>query len=54
MTEHNSRHRDRKAIIDNGSFGTREITFSTGRLARQAAGSAIAQLGDTVVLSATT
>src|SRR5262245_2354464 len=43
-----------KAIIDNGPFGTREITFSTGRLARQAAGSAIAQLGDTVVLSATT
>ncbi|MGH3648949.1 MAG: polyribonucleotide nucleotidyltransferase, partial [Micromonosporaceae bacterium] len=43
-----------KAVIDNGSFGTREITLSTGRLARQAAGSAIAQLGDTVVLSATT
>jgi polyribonucleotide nucleotidyltransferase len=42
------------AIIDNGSFGTREVTFSTGRLARQAAGSAIAQLGETVVLSATT
>ncbi len=42
------------AVIDNGSFGTREITFSTGRLARQAAGSALAQLGDTVVLSATT
>jgi polyribonucleotide nucleotidyltransferase len=36
------------------SFGTREITFSTGRLAQQAAGSALAQLGDTVVLSATT
>ena len=42
------------AVIDNGSFGTREITFSTGRLARQAAGSVLAQLGDTVVLSATT
>ncbi|MER7002738.1 polyribonucleotide nucleotidyltransferase [Dactylosporangium sp. NPDC000555] len=42
------------AVIDNGSFGTREITFSTGRLARQAAGSALAQLGETVVLSATT
>jgi polyribonucleotide nucleotidyltransferase len=42
------------AVIDNGTFGTREITFSTGRLARQAAGTAIAQLGDTVVLSATT
>jgi polyribonucleotide nucleotidyltransferase len=43
-----------KAIIDNGSFGTREVVFSTGRLARQAAGSVITQLGDTVVLSATT
>jgi polyribonucleotide nucleotidyltransferase len=43
-----------RAIIDNGSFGTREVIFSTGRLARQAAGSAVAQLGDTVVLSATT
>ncbi|GAA2617805.1 polyribonucleotide nucleotidyltransferase [Dactylosporangium fulvum] len=42
------------ATIDNGPFGTREITFSTGRLARQAAGSALAQLGETVVLSATT
>src|SRR4051794_186588 len=44
----------RTAVIDNGSFGTREITFSTGRLAKQAAGSALAQLGETVVLSATT
>src|SRR5439155_7238636 len=42
------------ATIDNGSFGTRKVTFSTGRLAKQAAGSIIAQLGDTVVLSATT
>jgi polyribonucleotide nucleotidyltransferase len=42
------------ATIDNGAHGTREIVFSTGRLARQAAGSATAQLGDTVVLSATT
>ena len=41
-------------MIDNGSFGTREITFSTGRLAKQAAGSVIVQLGETVVLSATT
>ena len=40
------------AVIDNGPFGTREITFSTGRLARQAAGSALAQLGDTVVVIA--
>ncbi|HEX6970492.1 MAG TPA: polyribonucleotide nucleotidyltransferase [Micromonosporaceae bacterium] len=43
-----------KAVIDNGSFGTREIIFHTGRLARQAAGSVVAQLGETVVLSATT
>jgi len=42
------------ATIDNGRFGTRQIVFSTGRLARQAAGSALAQLEDTVVLSATT
>ncbi|HEY2949062.1 MAG TPA: polyribonucleotide nucleotidyltransferase [Micromonosporaceae bacterium] len=43
-----------RAMIDNGAFGTREIVFSTGRLAKQAAGSVLAQLGDTVVLSATT
>ncbi|HEX5540277.1 MAG TPA: polyribonucleotide nucleotidyltransferase [Micromonospora sp.] len=43
-----------KAVIDNGALGTREVIFSTGRLARQAAGSVIAQLGETVVLSATT
>jgi polyribonucleotide nucleotidyltransferase len=43
-----------RAVIDNGAFGTREIMFSTGRLARQAAGSVLAQLGETVVLSATT
>ncbi|HET8683815.1 MAG TPA: polyribonucleotide nucleotidyltransferase, partial [Micromonosporaceae bacterium] len=42
------------AVIDNGRFGERKVVFSTGRLARQAAGSALAQLGDTVVLSATT
>jgi polyribonucleotide nucleotidyltransferase len=54
MSEHTLGTEISKAIIDNGSFGTREITFSTGRLARQAAGSALAQLGDTVVLSATT
>ncbi len=34
--------------------GDRTLTFSTGRLARQAGGSVTAQLGDTVVLSATT
>ena len=44
----------RTAIIDNGAFGTREVTFSTGKLARQAAGSVIVQLGETTVLSATT
>lgn len=54
MTEHNLGEQTSKAVIDNGSFGTREVIFSTGRLARQAAGSVIAQLGDTVVLSATT
>jgi polyribonucleotide nucleotidyltransferase len=54
MSEHTLGTEISKAIIDNGSFGTREVTFSTGRLARQAAGSALAQLGDTVVLSATT
>ena len=43
------------AVIDNGRFGQRRITFETGRLARQAAGSALASLDeDTVVLSATT
>jgi polyribonucleotide nucleotidyltransferase len=44
-----------EAVIDNGSFGTRRIRFETGRLARQAAGSAVAYLDDdTMVLSATT
>jgi polyribonucleotide nucleotidyltransferase len=43
-----------EAVIDNGRFGTRTIRFETGRLARQAAGSAVAYLGDTMVLSATT
>ena len=28
------------AVIDNGSFGKRKIKFETGRLARQAAGTA--------------
>ncbi|PYC66403.1 polyribonucleotide nucleotidyltransferase [Micromonospora arborensis] len=54
MTETKLGTESRTAVIDNGAFGTREITFSTGRLARQAAGSVIAQLGETVVLSATT
>ncbi|RAY12120.1 polyribonucleotide nucleotidyltransferase [Actinomadura craniellae] len=44
-----------EAVIDNGPFGTRTIRFETGRLARQAAGSAVAYLDDeTMVLSATT
>ncbi len=43
-----------EAVIDNGPFGTRTVRFETGRLARQAAGSAVAYLGDTMVLSATT
>ena len=44
-----------EAVIDNGRFGTRKVTFETGRLARQAAGSAVAYLDDeTMVLSATT
>jgi polyribonucleotide nucleotidyltransferase len=42
------------AVIDNGKFGTRTIRFETGKLARQAAGSATAKFGDTVLLSATT
>ncbi|EOR72083.1 polyribonucleotide nucleotidyltransferase [Thermobifida fusca] len=44
-----------EAVIDNGRFGTRTIRFETGRLARQATGSATAYLDDeTMVLSATT
>ncbi|MFD1719358.1 polyribonucleotide nucleotidyltransferase [Georgenia deserti] len=43
-----------EAVIDNGKFGTRTVRFETGRLARQAAGSAVAYLDDeTMVLSAT-
>ena len=43
------------ATLDNGRHGTRTVTFETGRLARQAAGSVLATLDDqTVVLSATT
>jgi len=44
-----------EAVIDNGRFGTRTVRFETGRLARQAAGSAVAYLdGETMILSATT
>jgi polyribonucleotide nucleotidyltransferase len=43
-----------EAVIDNGEFGVRKIRFETGRLARQASGSATVILDDeTVVLSAT-
>ena len=42
------------AVIDNGSFGSRTITFETGRLAKQAAGSVVVSMGDTMLLSATT
>jgi polyribonucleotide nucleotidyltransferase len=43
------------ATIDNGKFGARSIRFETGRLAKQAAGSAVAYLDDeTMLLSATT
>src|SRR4029434_5016502 len=54
MTEQTLGTQHSTAAIDNGAFGTRSVVFSTGRLAKQAAGSALAQLGDTVVLSATT
>ena len=44
-----------EAVIDNGKFGTRTVRFETGRLARQAAGSAVAYLDEeTMLLSATT
>ena len=44
-----------EAIIDNSRFGKRTVRFETGRLAKQAAGSALAYLDDsTTVLSATT
>ncbi|QXG76859.1 polyribonucleotide nucleotidyltransferase [Modestobacter sp. L9-4] len=42
------------AVIDNGALGTRTVTFETGRLAKQAAGSVVATMGDTTLLSATT
>jgi polyribonucleotide nucleotidyltransferase len=44
-----------EAVIDNGSFGIHKLRFETGKLARLAAGSAVAYLDDeTMVLSATT
>jgi polyribonucleotide nucleotidyltransferase len=44
-----------EAVIDNGAFGVRRIRFETGRLARQATGSAVVYFDDqTMLLSATT
>ncbi|WP_418908787.1 polyribonucleotide nucleotidyltransferase [Glutamicibacter endophyticus] len=44
-----------EAVIDNGRFGSRTIRFETGRLAKQAAGSAMVYIDDeTALLSATT
>src|ERR1700709_1458577 len=42
------------AVIENGPLGSRPTTFETGRLAKQAAGSVVATMGDTTLLSATT
>ena len=43
------------AKIDNGKFGKREIRFETGRLAKQAAGTAVVYLdNESMLLSATT
>ncbi|MBA3417428.1 MAG: polyribonucleotide nucleotidyltransferase [Geodermatophilaceae bacterium] len=52
MSEHDIH--ESVATIDNGRFGSRTIRFETGRLANQAAGAAVAYLGDTMLLSATT
>ena len=55
MTDPTDNVYETTAVIDNGSFGTRTVRFETGRLARQAAGSAVAYLDDdTMLLSATT
>lgn len=43
-----------EAVIDNGRFGSRTVRFETGRLAQQAAGSAMVYIDeDTALLSAT-
>ena len=42
------------AVIDNGDFGTREIRFETGQLARQADGAVTAYLDDDTMMLATT
>jgi polyribonucleotide nucleotidyltransferase len=44
-----------EAVIDNGAYGQHKIRFETGRLAQQAAGSAVVYIDDdTMLLSATT
>jgi len=44
-----------EVVIDNGTFGVHKIRFETGRLAKQASGSAVVFLDEeTMVLSATT
>ena len=44
-----------EAVIDNGKFGKRVVRFETGRIAKQAAGSAMVYIDeDTTLLSATT
>jgi polyribonucleotide nucleotidyltransferase len=44
-----------EAVIDNGRFGTRTVRFETGRLAQQAAGSAMVYIDeDTALLWAST
>jgi len=55
MSGHDATIHSSEAVIDNGKFGKRIIRFETGRIARQAAGSAVVTLDeDTMLLSATT
>jgi len=55
MSGHDTQVHSSEAVIDNGEFGKRIIRFETGRIARQAAGSAVVTLDeDTMLLSATT
>jgi len=55
MSGHDTQVHSSEAVIDNGKFGKRIIRFETGRIARQAAGSAVVTLDeDTMLLSATT
>ena len=54
MTNPEENVHETTAVIDNGSFGTRTIRFETGRLAKQAAGSATVYLdGESMLLSTT-